>query len=362
MATVSLNKVVKTYGELEVVHGIDLDIKDDEFVVLLGPSGCGKSTTLRMVAGLEDISGGEIKIGERVVNDVAPKDRKIAMVFQNYALYPHMTVAQNMAFGLKLQKMPKAEIQKKVDEVANILELGALLERRPAALSGGQRQRVAMGRAMVRTPEVFLFDEPLSNLDAKLRTQMRLEIQKLHQHLQTTTIYVTHDQVEAMTLADRIVIMRDGYIEQIGTPKEVFNFPSNIFVATFIGSPAMNLIPMKTKAEGDGIVLESQTLQFPLPAKGGHQVQPNQEVIVGVRPNDINLAQDHTAPEWTFDAVVQVTELLGADALLDLKLGDHEVMAEVDGKDMPDRGAKVNVTFNLEALHVFDKSSEKAIY
>ncbi len=364
MATVNLSKVQKSYGTQEVVHGIDLDVKDDEFVVLLGPSGCGKSTTLRMVAGLEDISGGEIMIGERVVNDVAPKDRKIAMVFQNYALYPHMTVSQNMAFGLKLQKMPKPEIKKKVDEVAEILELGPLLDRRPAALSGGQRQRVAMGRAMVRTPEVFLFDEPLSNLDAKLRTHMRLEIQKLHQQLKTTTLYVTHDQIEAMTLADRIVVMRDGYIEQIGSPKEIFAHPNNVFVATFIGSPAMNLIPMQTKSESGKLMLESDSLKIPLPEKEGHQVQANTGVLVGIRPTDMSLARagDGVADEWKFKASVEVTELLGAEALLDLKLGSHEIMAQVEGKDMPERGENIHITFNTEALHVFDTSSEKAIY
>ncbi|MBF0288834.1 MAG: sn-glycerol-3-phosphate ABC transporter ATP-binding protein UgpC [SAR324 cluster bacterium] len=364
MATVTLKKISKSYGDLEIVHGIDLDVKDDEFVVLLGPSGCGKSTTLRMVAGLEDITGGELKIGDRVVNDVAPKDRQIAMVFQNYALYPHMTVAQNMAFGLKLQRMPKTEIQQKVDEVSKILQLGPLLDRRPADLSGGQRQRVAMGRAMVRTPEVFLFDEPLSNLDAKLRTHMRLEIQRLHRQLKTTTLYVTHDQIEAMTLADRIVIMRDGYIEQIGSPKEVFDHPNNIFVATFIGSPAMNLIPMKTKNGMDGLTLESDSIQFPLPEKEGHQVQANMDVLVGIRPTDMNLAHkdDGIAPQWKFDAKVEVTELLGAEALLDLRIGGQEIMGQVEGKDMPELDANIQITFNTEALHIFDKASEKAIY
>ncbi len=364
MATVNLNKVTKAYGDVEIVHGIDLDVKNDEFVVLLGPSGCGKSTTLRMVAGLEDITGGEIRIGDRVVNDVAPKDRKIAMVFQNYALYPHMTVAQNMAFGLKLQKMPKAKIEQKVEEVSKILQLGPLLHRRPADLSGGQRQRVAMGRAMVRTPEVFLFDEPLSNLDAKLRTHMRLEIQRLHRQLKTTTLYVTHDQIEAMTLADRIVIMRDGYIEQIGSPKEVFERPNNVFVATFIGSPAMNLLPMTTKRAINGLTLESNSIKFPLPEKQGHQVEPNMEVLVGIRPTDINLAQkdDGIAPQWKFDANVEVTELLGAEALLDLKLGSHEIMAQVDGKKLPEQDTTIQITFNTEALHIFDKKSEKSIY
>lgn len=362
MAAVNLNKVVKFYGDLQVVHGIDLDVQDGEFVVLLGPSGCGKSTTLRMVAGLEDISEGAISIGGQVMNDVAPKDRGVAMVFQSYALYPHKTVAQNMAFGLKLAKVPKAEIAKKIDEVAEILELEPLLDRKPAALSGGQRQRVAMGRAMVRTPEVFLFDEPLSNLDAKLRAHMRLEIQKLHQRLKTTTLYVTHDQVEAMTLADRIVVMRDGHIVQIGSPRDVFSHPNCVFVATFVGSPGMNLIPMVVKADGDDLVLQSESLKIPLPAKPGHQVHADQDVLVGLRPNDVKLADSTTSVEWRFEASVEVTELLGADALLDLKLGEHELLAEVDGNEMPERGTKLPITFNKHALHVFDRASEKSIY
>ena len=253
MAEVKLRKIVKKYDEVEAVRGIDLDIADHEFVVLVGPSGCGKSTTLRMIAGLEDITGGEILIGGDVVNDVPPKDRDIAMVFQNYALYPHMTVAQNMSFGLRLKRYPKAEIKKRVDEAARILDIKELLDRKPKQLSGGQRQRVAMGRAIVRNPKVFLFDEPLSNLDAKLRVQMRTEIKKVHQQVRTTTVYVTHDQVEAMTLADRVVVMNHGIIEQVGTPQELYHSPKTRFVAGFIGSPAMNFIPCRMEEANGGL-------------------------------------------------------------------------------------------------------------
>ena len=268
MAEVKLRKIVKKYDEVEAVRGIDLDIADHEFVVLVGPSGCGKSTTLRMIAGLEDITGGDILIGGHVVNDVPPKDRDIAMVFQNYALYPHMTVAQNMSFGLRLKRYPKAEIKKRVDEAARILDIKELLERKPKALSGGQRQRVAMGRAIVRNPKVFLFDEPLSNLDAKLRVQMRTEIKKVHQQVRTTTVYVTHDQVEAMTLADRVVVMNHGIIEQVGTPQELYHSPKTRFVAGFIGSPAMNFIPCRMEeANGSLSVRLTDTISFPVPER-----------------------------------------------------------------------------------------------
>src|SRR6188472_1140423 len=267
MSEVSIRKVVKEYdGGVQAVKGIDLEIADQEFVVLVGPSGCGKSTTLRMIAGLEEITGGEIWIGGDVVNDVPPRDRDIAMVFQNYALYPHMSVFDNMAFGLKLRKFPKDEIKRRVDEAARILDLVPLLDRKPRALSGGQRQRVAMGRAIVRNPKVFLFDEPLSNLDAKLRVQMRTEIKKVHQTVRTTTIYVTHDQVEAMTLADRVVVMNHGVIEQVGTPNDLYHHPKTRFVAGFIGSPAMNFIPAKLEANAGGLRLRlSDTLSFPVP-------------------------------------------------------------------------------------------------
>ncbi len=275
MAEVKLRKIVKKYDEVEAVRGIDLDIADHEFVVLVGPSGCGKSTTLRMIAGLEDITGGDILIGGDVVNDVPPKDRDIAMVFQNYALYPHMTVAQNMSFGLRLKRYPKAEIKKRVDEAARILDIKELLERKPKALSGGQRQRVAMGRAIVRNPKVFLFDEPLSNLDAKLRVQMRTEIKKVHQQVRTTTVYVTHDQVEAMTLADRVVVMNHGIIEQVGTPQELYHSPKTRFVAGFIGSPAMNFIPCRLErrrqpqraADGSAVVPGARAPRRALPRR-----------------------------------------------------------------------------------------------
>src|SRR4051812_3988396 len=267
MAQVSLRKIVKKYDDTEAVRGIDLDIADKEFVVLVGPSGCGKSTTLRMIAGLEEITGGEIAIDGDVVNDVPPKDRDIAMVFQNYALYPHMTVAENMSFGLRLKRFPKAEIKQRVDEAARILDITELLARKPKALSGGQRQRVAMGRAIVRNPKVFLFDEPLSNLDAKLRVQMRTEIKKVHQKVRTTTVYVTHDQVEAMTLADRVVVMNGGLIEQAGAPNDLYHSPATKFVAGFIGSPAMNLIPCGLEETADGLRIRlGDALAFPVPA------------------------------------------------------------------------------------------------
>src|SRR5690554_2921237 len=266
MAEVNLINVVKRYDEVEAVRGIDLDIADHEFVVLVGPSGCGKSTTLRMIAGLEDITDGEIRIGGDVVNDVPPKDRDIAMMFQNYALYPHMTVAENMSFGLRLKRFPKLEIKARVDEAARILDIRELLDRKPRALSGGQRQRVAMGRAIVRNPKVFLFDEPLSNLDAKLRVQMRTEIKRVHQKVRTTTVYVTHDQVEAMTLADRVVVMNRGKIEQIGAPNDLYHAPATRFVAGFIGSPAMNFIPCRLEAVGDGLQVRlSEAISFAVP-------------------------------------------------------------------------------------------------
>jgi len=359
LTTVSLSKITKSFGNIEIVHGIDLEIQSGEFVVLLGPSGCGKTTTLRMVAGLESITGGVLKIGERVVNEIDPKDRKIAMVFQNYALYPHMTVRENMAFALKPQKISAAAIEAKVREVAEIVGLNELLDRKPSQLSGGQRQRVAMGRALVRTPEVFLFDEPLSNLDAKLRTQMRLEIQKLHRRLKATSIYVTHDQIEAMTLADRIVIMKDGRIEQIGSPREVFSHPKNVFVATFIGSPSMNLLPMRaTKANGR-CALASHAIILPLPLKNDSRVQEGQEVLLGVRPNFIRVAAKPALPPdpYEFEARAEVVELLGADGLVALRLGEHELIAQVDEGVLPQPDTKVWVGFDATRLHVFDRTS-----
>src|SRR5881392_2298876 len=294
MADVTLRKVVKRYDEVEAVRGIDLDIADHEFVVLVGPSGCGKSTTLRMIAGLEDITDGDIMIGGDVVNDVPPKDRDIAMVFQNYALYPHMTVAENMSFGLRLKKFPKAEIKTRVDEAARMLDILELVNRKPKQLSGGQRQRVAMGRAIVRHPKVFLFDEPLSNLDAKLRVQMRIEIKRVHQQVRTTTVYVTHDQIEAMTLADRVVVMNGGNIEQVGTPHQLYHNPRTRFVAGFIGSPAMNFIPCRMEEANGGLSVRlTNELTFPVPPARAAQYQgskQNGKLLLGLRPEHITEA------------------------------------------------------------------------
>ncbi|WP_399679047.1 ABC transporter ATP-binding protein [Xenophilus sp.] len=315
MSSLQLHQIVKHYGAAPVIHGVDIDIADGEFVALVGPSGCGKSTLLRAIAGLEDISGGEIRLGGRVINDVAPRERNIAMVFQNYALYPHMTVRDNLAFALKLQGVDKAQIARRVEEVAEVLGLAALLERLPRQLSGGQRQRVAMGRAIVRRPEAFLFDEPLSNLDAKLRVQMRTEIRALHQRLGTTTIYVTHDQVEAMTMADRIVVLKDGRVEQIGTPLELYDRPRNAFVAGFIGSPAMNFIPGRLAlADGARVVLTDDGLALPLPQPPA--APEGTRVLYGARPEHFALDRGEGLP-----AEVVVVEPTGAETQVALRLG-----------------------------------------
>ena len=359
MSAISLQKVIKRYGDLEVVHGVNLDIEEGEFVVLLGPSGCGKTTTLRMIAGLEDVSGGTLSIGGRVVNDVAPRDRGIAMVFQNYALYPHMTVRQNMEFALRPLKLPKGEHDRRIADTASMLGLDTLLDRKPAQLSGGQRQRVAMGRAMVRTPKVFLFDEPLSNLDAKLRTQVRWEIGKLHQRLGTTVVYVTHDQIEAMTLADKIVIMRDGHVEQVGTPEEVFGAPRNLFVATFIGSPAMNLIPAVVESDGDGVRLVNGDLSVRLTGERGAACKQAGAVTIGVRAADIVV----TAPgdPGSAAARVEVTEYLGKEALVDLRAGDCEVVAEVPAAGRPAPGDIIHLRLDPGRIHLFDTKTGLAI-
>lgn len=349
MAAVDLAGLVKRYGGVTTVHGIDLSIADKEFIVLVGPSGCGKSTTLRMIAGLEDISAGTVSIGGRVVNNVAPKNRNIAMVFQNYALYPHMSVRQNMGFGLEVAGAPKAEVKARVEEAAAILGLDALLERKPGELSGGQRQRVAMGRAMVRRPQVFLFDEPLSNLDAKLRNTMRSEIKKLHQTVQTTVIYVTHDQVEAMTLADRIVIMKDGRIEQVGTPMEVYERPANLFVAGFIGAPAMN--------QGPGRVVKghAQAFGFSAPAPGAAE---GQAVVLGIRPDDLIIA------EGGLSSRVVLVEPLGSESILTLDRDGVELVMKVNARDVPAL-PKVGDHLPLAPLpgrvHVFDAASGQAM-
>ncbi|MDQ6434675.1 sn-glycerol-3-phosphate ABC transporter ATP-binding protein UgpC [Mesorhizobium sp. LHD-90] len=363
MATVTLNKLEKRYGATPVVHGIDLEIADREFICLVGPSGCGKSTTLRMIAGLEDISGGEIRIGGKVVNDLPPRSRNISMVFQSYALYPHMTVRENMGFSLKIAGRPQAEIDKAVAEAASILGLEQLLERRPSQLSGGQRQRVAMGRAIVRRPEVFLFDEPLSNLDAKLRSQVRTEIKKLHARMQTTMVYVTHDQVEAMTLSDRIVIMRDGHIEQVGTPDEVFKRPATHFVAGFIGSPPMNLFEA-TVADGGLAFPGGATL--PLPARFRQNVTAGQKVVFGLRPDDVypaghGLHSGDAADLHSAEFQVAVTEPLGNETL---------VFASFDGREWVSRmlnpkplrpGDKIAMSLDLSQAHLFDAATGRTL-
>jgi multiple sugar transport system ATP-binding protein len=357
MSEVRLRKVVKRYDEVEAVRGIDLDIADHEFVVLVGPSGCGKSTTLRMIAGLEDITGGEILIGGDVVNDVPPKDRDIAMVFQNYALYPHMTVEQNMSFGLRLKRYPKAEIRKRVDEAARILDIKELLNRKPKQLSGGQRQRVAMGRAIVRNPKVFLFDEPLSNLDAKLRVQMRTEIKKVHLQVRTTTVYVTHDQVEAMTLADRVVVMNNGNIEQVGTPQQLYHNPRTRFVAGFIGSPAMNFIPCHVEeANGSLNVRLTNDLAFPVPAQRAAQYQnhkQNGKLLLGLRPEHITEAGNHLEPgEVPFEANLEVTEPMGMET---------QVCGRVNPNAGARDGAPLRLAANLNNMHLIDEASGKVI-
>lgn len=366
MVQMALNHVYKKYDNAEnySVTDFNLAIQDREFIVFVGPSGCGKSTTLRMIAGLEDITEGELVIGDKVMNDVAPKDRDIAMVFQNYALYPHMTVYDNMAFGLKLRKYDKAEIKKRVENAADILGLTEYLQRKPAALSGGQRQRVALGRAIVRDAKVFLMDEPLSNLDAKLRVAMRAEIAKLHQRLETTTIYVTHDQTEAMTMADRIVIMKDGFIQQIGSPKEVYNKPVNIFVAGFIGSPAMNFFNVTLN---NGVVRDGYGLELRVP-EGRNKVliekgYEGKELVFGIRPEDINSEQVaiDASPESTVRSEVVVSELLGAETMLYTRIGDTEFISKVDARDFHSPGETIDLSFNINKAHFFDKETEEVI-
>jgi multiple sugar transport system ATP-binding protein len=364
MATVSIRGVTKRFGAVEVIHGIDLEIAHQEFVVLVGPSGCGKSTMLRMVAGLEDVTSGDIAIDGRVVNRVAPKDRNIAMVFQNYALYPHMTVARNMAFALRAARLPKPEIERRVGEAARILGLSDLLERKPGELSGGQRQRVAMGRAMVRDPAVFLFDEPLSNLDAKLRSAMRTEIKKLHQTVKTTVIYVTHDQVEAMTLADRIVIMRDGRIEQVGSPLAVYQAPVNVFVAGFIGSPAMNMVEAEIgRADGGLAAHWPGGPSLPIPARAAGKLRVGQPVIVGIRPDHVTVIDGPTRlpSSWQSEAEVSVVEPLGSETLVLARFGDYELTAKSDGHVVPRPGERLRFGFDLDHLHLFDRATERSL-
>ncbi|MEX0853275.1 MAG: sn-glycerol-3-phosphate ABC transporter ATP-binding protein UgpC [Bauldia sp.] len=359
MAPVSIRNIYKRYGKLEALHGVSLEIGDGDFVVLVGPSGCGKSTTLRMIAGLEVISQGEIAIGGRVVNNLEPKDRNIAMVFQNYAIYPHMTVYRNIGFGLYSARLSNAEKDRRIREAAAILDLSVLLDRRPAELSGGQRQRVAIGRAMVRDPSVFLFDEPLSNLDAQLRAQMRVEIKKLHQNLGSTIIFVTHDQVEAMTLADRIVIMKDGYIQQIGTPTDVYQNPANMFVAQFIGSPSMNLLSGRAlggnRVELDGIG------EVALSGHGGGGLTGQQRVVIGVRPDDLLVVAATPPGHFGLAGRVSVVEPLGPEVIVYVDVEGKELIAKSAGRQAPSVGSTVTIAAPADELHVFDAQSERAL-
>ncbi|HEX9822369.1 MAG TPA: sn-glycerol-3-phosphate ABC transporter ATP-binding protein UgpC [Methylomirabilota bacterium] len=363
MAQVMMKALNKKYDEVHAVKDVNLHIRDKEFMVLVGPSGCGKSTTLRMVAGLEEITAGEIHIGDRLVNDLPPKDRDIAMVFQNYALYPHMSVYDNMAFGLKMRKFPKAEIEKRVKDAAEILGIQELLKRKPRQLSGGQRQRVAVGRAIVRHPQVFLFDEPLSNLDAKLRVQMRVELKKLHNRLETTAIYVTHDQVEAMTLGDRVVVMKDGWIQQVGEPMELYGRPANKFVAGFIGSPAMNFVDVGINEAGGAVVAETQGLRLAVPAAkaGTLRAYKGQQVVLGVRPEDVHVATGADAPHHVFDATVEVVEPLGSEILLDVRIGRSTIVARVEPSVRVKVHETVRLAVNADRLHFFDAKSEQAV-
>jgi multiple sugar transport system ATP-binding protein len=354
MAKVSIRDVRKSYGSLEVIHGVDVEIADGEFVVLVGPSGCGKSTLLRMVAGLESITGGQIAIGNRVVNNLPPKERDIAMVFQSYALYPHMRVADNMAFALKLRKTDPATVAQRVKRAADILGLTPYLDRYPRQLSGGQRQRVAMGRAIVRDPQVFLFDEPLSNLDAKLRVQMRAEIKELHQRLQTTTLFVTHDQVEAMTMADKIVVMQDGHVEQIGAPLDLYDRPNNIFVAGFIGSPGMNLIKGRVQADG-GLAVHANGIDLPI--AGAHAVKAGQEVAYGIRPEHLELADDG------FEARVVVVEPTGSETQVIFRIGDgdNDIVALFRERHGFAPGQTIRLRPRPDRAHLYDIGTGKRI-
>ena len=366
MARIRLHSLSKTFDDgTEAVRRIDLDIDENEFMVLVGPSGCGKSTTLRMVAGLEDVTSGQILIGDRVVNDVRPKDRDVAMVFQNYALYPHMNVFQNMSFGLRLRKVPKHEIRRRVTHAAGILNIGDLLDKQPKHLSGGQRQRVAMGRAIVRDPEVFLFDEPLSNLDAKLRVQMRTEIKKIHQRVRTTIIYVTHDQVEAMTLADRIVVMNEGRIEQVATPQEMYDDPATRFVAGFIGSPAMNFVPCRIERIGSDLMLDlGDSLKLPIPPDrtgryGGHA---GRDMLFGIRPEHITEKRPHSsATDADLRASVDVLEPLGVDTMVFITLNGQEVCARSSPRAVAPVGSQMEFTVQLNQMHLVDPDSDRVI-
>ena len=363
MGQVVLKGINKFYDGVHAVKDVNLQIRDKEFMVFVGPSGCGKTTTLRMVAGLEAISSGDISIDGNVVNQLPPMDRDIAMVFQNYALYPHMSVYDNMAFGLKMRKFGKGEIEKRVRDAADILGIGEMLKRKPRQLSGGQRQRVALGRAIVRHPRVFLFDEPLSNLDAKLRVQMRVELKKLHQRLGTTAIYVTHDQVEAMTLGDRVVVMRDGVVQQVGEPLELYHSPANKFVAGFIGSPAMNFVRVTVTEASGSLIAENSGLRIKLPVETAQRLRGHigREITLGVRPEDLTVASSADVDNPCFDAVAEVVEQLGSEILLDMKVGDGVMVASIEPTVRVKVHDKLRIAMRSSRLHVFDAKTEAAI-
>jgi multiple sugar transport system ATP-binding protein len=365
MASVTYDHVTKKFGDVIAVNDLNIKIEDKEFLVLVGPSGCGKTTALRCLAGLEDVTDGRILIADQVVNDVAPKDRDIAMVFQSYALYPHMTVYDNMAFGLKLRKTPKAEIRRRVEKAANILGIETLLDRKPRQLSGGQRQRVAVGRAIVREPKVFLFDEPLSNLDAKLRVETRANISKLHLQLQTTFIYVTHDQIEAMTMATRIAVINKGLLQQIDTPQSLYDYPDNLFVAGFIGSPSMNFFPAKLRKEDSKLYVDGSTFKLQVPEHRSAQYMKlvDRDIIFGVRPENIH--NPEFAPPGInaqpIECSVDVTELMGNEIQVYLKTGDNNFVARVDPRTRFQIDDKVRVVFNMDYMHIFDRETELAV-
>ncbi|HTQ79389.1 MAG TPA: sn-glycerol-3-phosphate ABC transporter ATP-binding protein UgpC [Thermoanaerobaculia bacterium] len=363
MAEVTLNHVKKQFGPVTVIEDLELDIADQEFMVLVGPSGCGKSTALRMIAGLEEVSGGTIEIGGRVVNDVPPKDRDIAMVFQSYALYPHMSVRENMEFGLKIRKTPKPEMDRRVDEAAQILGITQLLERKPKQLSGGQRQRVALGRAIVRKPAVFLFDEPLSNLDAKLRVQMRAEISRLQKRLQTTTVYVTHDQVEAMTMGHRIAVMNAGRLQQLGTPLEVYDQPANLFVASFIGTPPMNFVPATLKDGATTVAASGFALPMPERLRQAVAGKDGRKMVLGVRPENLHEAdlasRPGDGPTAKIAGKVEFVEPLGHEVIVHTKVGEDLLVAKLEPHRAPEMGDPIELAVELDALHLFDAETEQ---
>jgi multiple sugar transport system ATP-binding protein len=356
MAELVLERVSKSYGTVAVLHEFDLTVEDGQFVALLGPSGCGKSTLLRMIAGLEDITTGTLYIDKVPMNNRPARDRDIAMVFQNYALYPHMTIYNNMAFGLRRLKVSKSEIDQRVLRAAGILGLEPLLARLPRQLSGGQQQRVAMGRALVKTPKVFLFDEPLSNLDAKLRDQLRIEIKKLHKLIKTTTVFVTHDQLEAMTLADKVVVMKDGRVEQIGSPRDIYNQPSSVFVSRFIGTPGINLIRTRVALDGSRIYLQANGFRIALPDHAYRDLRPGQHVMAGIRPRDVGMAD--TATPDAIAAIAVLSEIMGAETLLQVRVGDEEISMLVDESEEVDVDSSLLVTFKADRLHLFDIETE----